>query len=132
VSFKPSPRRVILTVIFILLSFLYVRREEGLPFKVEWIWHDQPVYHSSSPIMHRGFPWSYLTEGEFQVTQEYKSGFAFLGCDSKACVFDVSGQKRVFLYYFNVLLNLIFWYFIAWLAIFIFGKFKKGAHGAVG
>jgi hypothetical protein len=132
VFFKPNPRRIALTVIFILLSLLYTRKEGELPFKTEWIWHDQPIYHSSSPITHIGFPWSYLSKGEYQATGKYKPGFAFLGCDSKTCVFDLPGQKRVFLYYFNVLLNLIFWYFIAWLAIFIFGKFKKGAHGAVG
>ena len=130
--FKANPRRIAWTVIFVLLSCLYARKEEGLPFEIEWVWRDQPVYHSSTPLVHRGLPWSYLTEGEFPVTQEYKANFAFLGCDTKTCVFDIPGQKRIFFYYFNVFLNLIFWYCVAWLLIFVFGKFKKRAHGAVG
>ena len=121
-----------LALVFILLSLLYTRKEGELPFKTEWIWHDQPVYHSSSPIMHIGLPWSYLSKGEFQATGKYKSAIAFLGCDSKTCIFDLPGQERLFLYYYNVFLNLIFWYFISWLAIFIFGEFRKRAHSAAG
>ena len=131
-SLKPGLWRIALTVIFVTLSCLYARREEGLPFRVEWVWHDQPVYHTSTPLIHRGLPWSYWTEGKFQVTRQYKSRFTFLGCDSKACIFDIAGQQRIFFYYWNILWNLIFWYCIAWLSIFVFKRFKKRAHGAVG
>ncbi len=129
---KTNTRRIVLALILIALSLLYRREEEQLPFETGWIWNDQPVYHTSSPLTHVGLPWSYLTKGEFQVTKEYKPGFAFLGCDSMACVFDLPGQERWFLNYYNVVLNAIFWYFISWLVIFLSGKFRKRAHSSVG
>ena len=129
---KPDPRRVAFAVIFILLSLLYRREEQELPFKTEWIWHDQPVYHSSSPVAHIGLPWPYLSKGKFPAAGQYKPGFEFLGCDKRACVFDLPGQVRAFLSYYNVVLNVIFWYFMSGLVIFVFGKFRKRAHSSAG
>ncbi len=130
--FKPDPRRITVALILIALSLLYTQKEQELPFEIEWLWHDQPVYHSSTPVAHIGLPWHYMFRGTFLATEQYKPGFEFLGCDSMACVFDLPGQERWFLNYYNVVLNAIFWYFISWLVIFLSGKFRKRAHSSVG
>ena len=129
---RPDAKRIALTVVFILLSMFYARQESGFPFRIEWVWHDQPIYHTLSPITHIGLPWSYFSKGKFNAPPQYKSGFAFFACDKTACVFDLPSSQRVFLYHYNILLNLIFWYCAACLAIFVYKRFKKRAHGAVG
>jgi len=132
VFFKPNARRILVTAIFILLSLLYSSREEQRPFKTEWIWNDQPLYHSSSPLTHVGLPGPYLSKGDFQAAGVSKPEFMFLGCDNNACIFELSGQRRWFLYHLNIGLNLVFWYLFSCLLIFIFAKFRKRAHSWAG
>lgn len=129
---KMHTRIIFVALVFILLSLLYSRQEQGVIFRMDWIWHDQPIYHITSPVTHTGLPWSYISTGGFKAPPAYKPGFAFLSCDKTACIFDLPWSRRLFLYHFNILLDLIFWCLVSWLVVFAWEKFKKRAHSSAG
>lgn len=127
--FQPNKRKVVLVLILVVLSFFYTYVEIPPSIKSGWVFKGEHIYTQKGSVTYIGLPLPYFLRSGFQVAfsdeETYNPKFAFSGCDIKSCKFFLPPTNYLYLYYYNLFFNLIFWYFASCLIIFVYGKIKS-------
>jgi hypothetical protein len=116
---KPNTKKIILAVILIALSFLITFNVTSPPTSKGQ--YTRPV---------TGVPLTYFTITSSQIsaplTMEPSPIQFFEGCNLEYCHFGLDSPPRnLTIYYWNTLINIIFWYIISALILLIYYKIKK-------
>ncbi|MCK4634956.1 MAG: hypothetical protein KAT37_03720 [Candidatus Aenigmarchaeota archaeon] len=110
---KPDWRKILIVVILVALSFLsvleiYIPPNGGKPAFPTYI----------------GLPLPYFNFGSFQTAGNYEPKFAFSGCNLYLCQFELPSQEYLYFNYIFSIMNFIFWYLLACLIIYTWGKYR--------
>jgi hypothetical protein len=121
---EPNTKKIIIAFILILLSFLITFNVTSPP---------SPKGQFSRPIT--GIPLTYFTATPTQIsapamTTEPPETQWFDGCNFQFCRFIFASgnpqqESKIFVYYSNAIINIIFWYIISALILMIYTKIKK-------